>query len=188
MVRRLPTPEEALRILGQKRTRPAHRSPPPAGGRLAPVIKALDQKFAKGEGVLHARWREIVGEALAAHTEPVKVIKNRGGAAGGTLQLRVGGAMAAIIQHQAQDILGRANLVLGAGTVDKLRIVQGPVKPPAAPSDIGAAVRARRARIRPLDAAQEARLEAGLADAPDGRLKRALLTLGREVIRRDGRD
>lgn len=182
MSRRLPTPEETLRILGTKRTRPAHRAPPPVGRKLAPIIKALDDKFGKGEGALHARWREIVGEALGAHSEPIKVIRNRGGG-GGTLQLKVDGPMAALVQHQAPDILARANLILGSGAVDKLRIVQGPVKPPIAALDPAAKVRARRARIQPLDAADEARLEAGLADAPNERLKGALRTLGREVLR-----
>ena len=182
MSRRLPTAEETLRILGTKRTRPAHRAPPPVGRKLTPIIKMLDEKFGKSEGALHARWREIVGEALGAHSEPIKVIKNRSGG-GGTLQLKVAGAMAALVQHQAPDILARANLILGAGAVDKLRIVQGPVKPPTTAVDPAAKVRARRSRIRPLDAADEAALEAGLEDVPNERLKGALRTLGREVLR-----
>jgi len=87
------------------------------------------------------------------------------------------------VQHQAPDILARANLILGAGAVDKLRIVQGPVKPPTTAVDPAAKVRARRSRIRPLDAADEAALEAGLEDVPNERLKGALRTLGREVLR-----
>lgn len=187
MVRRtLPSAEETLRILGRKRTRPAHRAPPPVGRKLTPVIKMLDEKFGKSEGALHARWREIVGEALAARSEPIKVIKNRAGG-GGTLQLKIDGPMAALVQHQAPDILARANLVLGTGTIDKLRIVQGPVKPPPAAVDPAAKVRARRSRVRPLDAAEEAGLEAGLEGLPNDRLKGALRTLGREVLRRPGR-
>lgn len=185
MVRRpLPTPEETLQILGRKRTRPAHRSPPPVGRKLTPVIKMLNEKFGKTEGALQTRWREIVGEALAAHSEPIKVIRNRAG--GGVLQLKIDGPMAALVQHQAPDILARANLILGTGTVDKLRIIQGPVRPPPAAVDPAAKVRARRARVRPLDAAEEARLEAGLETLPNDRLKGALRTLGREVLRRPG--
>ena len=48
-----------------------------------------------------------------------------------------------------------------------------------------AAVRGRR-RTGPLDAADEARLQAELAKAPEGPLKDALLRLGREVIRGQG--
>jgi hypothetical protein len=187
MRRRLPTPEETVRILAQKRTRPPPRTPAPMGRKLAPVLKSLEAQFGKGEGALQSRWREIAGDALANHSEPVKVIKNRTGA-GGTLQLKVAGPMAALVQHMAPDILARANLVLGSGAVDKLRIVQGPVKPPPTAVDTGAKVRSRRARLRPLDAAQEARLEQSLGEAPEGRLKKALRSLGREVLRRDGDD
>jgi hypothetical protein len=51
--------------------------------------------------VLQARWREIVGETLARRTEPVRVIKSRTGE-GGTLELRVDGPVASLIQHQAR--------------------------------------------------------------------------------------
>ena len=43
-------------------------------------------------------------------------------------------------------------------------------------------MKARR-RKAPLDAAQEAELEEGLAKAPDSPLKDALTKLGREVLR-----
>jgi hypothetical protein len=77
--------------------------------------------------VLKARWREIVGETLARRTEPVRVIKSRTGE-GGTLELRVDGPVASLIQHQAPQITQRLDLLLGKGAVTKLRIVQGPVK------------------------------------------------------------
>ena len=185
MARRLPTAEETARILGTKRTRPIRRAPPPAGRHLARIIKELDARFGKTEGALQARWREIVGDPLAAHSEPIKLIRSRTGA-GGTLQLKVDGPIAALVQHQAPDILARANLILGAGAVDKLRIVQGPVRAAARAEDPAAVVRARRRRARPLDAAEEAQLEAGLDGAPDGALKAALRALGREVLRRNG--
>ena len=80
-------------------------------------------------------------------------------------------------------MLARVNLFLGEGTVAKLRIVQGRVKPPPAQVQAAAAAKARRRRIQPLDAAKEAELEQGLAQAKDGPLKQALLRLGREVLR-----
>ncbi len=185
MVRRLPTAAETTRILAQKRTRPQRRAPPPAGRHLAKVIKELDARFGQTDGVLHARWREIVGDAVAQHSEPIKLIKGRGGA-GGTLQLKVNGAIAALVQHQGPEIMARANLVLGAGAVERLRIVQGPVRLAPRPNDPAAIVRARRRALRPLDAGAEAMLEEGLANAPDGPLKNALRSLGREVMRRRG--
>ncbi len=173
--RPLPTAEEALEILKRRRTRPQRRPPPPAGKSLAPLIKKLDEKFGQGPGVLQARWKEIVGETLARRTEPVRVIKSRTGD-GGTLELRVDGPVASLIQHQAPQITQRLDLLLGKGAVTKLRIVQGPVKAAAAP------VPQRSRRKPPLDAAQEKQLVDSLADQPDGDLKDALLKLGRGVL------
>jgi hypothetical protein len=185
MARRLPSTDEAIRILAAKRTRYTPRPPPPMGRSLSGLIKTLDDKFGRGSDGLAARWREIVGDTLAAHTEPVKLSKPRGGV-GGTLELKVDGPIAALIQHQAPDIIARVNLMLGAGAVAKLRIIQGVIRRPVAARTAAQAAMARRQRIRPLDAAVEAELEAGLARAEDERLRAALRRLGREVLRRQG--
>ncbi len=175
MRRRLPTPQEALQILREKRTRPPHRPPPPAGRALNGFVRELDSRFGQGAGALTARWREIVGPDVARRTEPVKLVKGRNGAPS-TLEIRVAGPSAALIQHQAHEILARVNLFLGAEAVQKLRIVQGPLRrteaAPAAPK-----------RRPPLDAAAEAELARSLSEAPDGKLKEALLALGRGVLR-----
>ena len=178
MRRPLPTAEEAMRILTTKRTRPQRRPPPPAGRALNKTLKALDAKFGQGPGALTARWREIVGAEVARRTEPVKLVKGRNGQPS-SLEIRVAGPAAAIIQHQAHDILARVNLFLGSDAVQKLRIVQGPLRPASE-----TAQPAPRKRAAPLDAAKEAQLARDLADAPDGPLKDALTRLGRAVLRR----
>lgn len=176
MARRLPSTHEALLILSQKRTRPQRRPPPPAGRALGPMLKQLDAKFGQGPGALIARWREIVGPEIARRTEPVKLTKGRNGAPS-SLEIRVAGPSAAIIQHQAHEILARVNLFLGADAVQKLRVVQGPLrhKPEAARGPVR--------RSAPLDAADEAKLAKELAEAPEGPLKQALMSLGRGVLR-----
>jgi len=94
----------------------------------------------------------------------------------GVLELRVAGPAALLVQHQAEDILARVNLFLGAGTVGKLRIAQGPVKP------LGSAPANRQpTRPPPLPAAAEAELAASLEAAPEG-LKSVLQRLGRTVM------
>jgi hypothetical protein len=142
-------------------------------------LRELDTRFGQGSGALAARWREIVGAEVARRTEPVKLVKGRNGAPS-SLEIRVAGPSAAVIQHQAHEILARVNLFLGAEAVQKLRIVQGPLR-----ASVEAQPAPRR-RAAPLDAAQEARLAEALADAPEGRLKDALLKLGRGVLRRNG--
>lgn len=176
MNRRLPTLAEAAAILAAKRTRPQRRPPPPAGRGLNKVVRELDARFGQGAGALQARWREVVGPEIARRTEPVKLTKGRNGGPS-SLEIRVAGPAAAIIQHQAHEILARVNLFLGADAVQKLRIVQGPLQQQAA------AAAAPRKRLPPLDAAQEAELAQSLAAAPDGKLKQALMALGRGVLR-----
>lgn len=178
MARRpLPTPQEALLILATKRTRPAARPPPPLGRALNRTLKDFDAKFGQGPGALAARWREVVGAEIAKRTEVVKLTKGRNGGPA-SLEIRVAGPAAAIIQHQAHEILARVNLFLGAEAVQKLRIVQGPLQAkPAAPS--------LRKRAQPLDAATEARLAEGMAAASDGPLKAALMALGRGVFKHE---
>ena len=180
MKRPLPDLAETQRILAERRTRPAPRPPPPAGRSLRKMIAELDARFGQGPGALQARWREIVGEQIARATEPVKLVKGRAGA-GAALEIRVAGPAAALIQHQAPEILARVNLFLGSGAVERLRIVQGPLRP--RPKTEAAS----RRPPRPLDAAEEAKLAESLADAPEGPLKAALLSLGRNVLRRADR-
>jgi len=180
MPRPLPSTQEALAILAARKPRPPPRPPRHAGRGLAELIKSLEGRFGHGPDALRARWREIVGESLAARSEPVKLVKSRSG--GSTLELRVAGALAALVQHQAPLILDRLNLYLGPGAVARLRIVQGPLTTPAATSRPRPS--SRRAR-GPLDAAAERSLAEGLADLRDGPLKQALARLGREVLRRE---
>lgn len=174
--RDLPTPQEALRILAAKRTRPQRRPPPPMGRALNKTLKEFDAKFGQGSGALEARWREVVGVEIAKRTEPVKLTRGRNGGPS-SLEIRVAGPAAAIIQHQAHEILARVNLFLGADAVQKLRIVQGPLQKKHEPP-----TKSHR-RLPPLDAADEAGLARDLAAAPEGRLKAALMALGRGVLR-----
>ncbi len=179
MRRPLPTPQEVAEILARRRTVPTRRPPPTVGRSLGPTLKALEKKFGQGPGLLQARWREIVGETLARHTEPVKLTKTR---TGSVLELRVAGPAAAIVQHQSPEILSRLALVLGGETVSKLRIVQGPIRGTGR-----LAAKPPRRSKGPLDAAAERDLAEGLAAQPDGPLKAALERLGREVLRRGDR-
>ena len=145
------------------------------------TIKALDARFGQGVDGLKSRWSDIVGQTVARRTEPSKLVTPRGGG-GATLELRVAGAAATLIQHQAPDIIARVNLFLGPGAVTRLRIVQGPLQ--GLPGrDAAVALAARRRPKGPLDAAAEQRLAEDLSAFPEGRLKAALARLGREVLR-----
>jgi len=176
MRRPLPTDDEVREILSRRRTRPAPRPAPKAGRALQGLIRELDARLGRGAGALEPRWREIVGERLARVTRPQKLTRGRDGK-GGTLELRVAGPAALLVQHQSEEILQRVNLFLGPGSVEKLRIAQGPVKPLA---DAPAPPR-RRTVQPPLPASVEAELKAAVEPAPDP-LKGPLERLGRAVL------
>lgn len=184
MARPLPSSRDAALILAGKRTRPPARPPATAAKSLAATLKALDARFGRGVEGLKSRWTEIAGQTLARRTEPNRLITPRGGG-GQTLELRVAGPAATLVQHQAPDIIARVNLFLGPGAVVKLRIVQGPLR--GAPAREAAVASAARRRPRgPLDAMEEQRLAEQLSGFPEGRLKEALTRLGREVARSEG--
>lgn len=176
MRRPLPTDAEVREILSRRRTRPAPRPAPKAGRGLQGLIRELDARLGRGAGALEPRWREIVGERLARVTRPQKLTRGRDGR-GGTLELRVAGPAALLVQHQSEEILQRVNLFLGPGSVEKLRIAQGPVKPLA---DAPAPPR-RRTVQQPLPASLEAELKAAIEPAPEP-LKGPLERLGRAVL------
>lgn len=178
MRRTLPTESEARAILARCRTKPPLRPPPRAARHLAPMIKKLDDQFGRGHNGLESRWIEIVGDRLAKVCRPQKMTKGRGGAPG-TLELRVIGAAALLIQHQSADIIERVNLFLGSKAVDKIRIQQGPLKP--LPEASSKPRPAGLRRLPPLSAGTEAELQAALEPVPDA-LKAALQKLGRAVL------
>lgn len=183
MRRPLPSADEAMAILARKRSRPTPRPPPAAGRGLTRTLKALDEKFGRGPEALKARWREIVGEVLSRRSEPARLLKPKSGA-GATLELRVEGPAAALVQHQSDQILQRLNLYLGQDAVVRLRIIQGPLRPAAST----AATRPpRRRRAPPLDAAKESALAESLEPIREDDLRGALARLGRNVLRGDDR-
>lgn len=150
---------------------------------VQPLLKHLAERFEHmddGAGKLKARWPEIVGESLGKLCEPVRIIKVRSTAAnprGGVLEIRVAGAYAALIQHQSAVLLDRINLYLGGRQIERLKLVQGPltVAPRMPPPR----------RPQPLSAAEEMGLRQSLADVEDEQLRKTLLSLGREVLKKE---
>lgn len=144
-----------------------------AASALSGPLKA--QGFASTEII--ARWGEIVGPEIAAHSEPLKISWPR--AAGedapepATLVLRVEGPAALEIQHLSGIILERVNRFFGWQAIGRLSLRQAPLR--------------RRAPVAPPpapDPADEARIAASLPEIEDDNLKTALARLGAAVKRK----
>src|SRR5579871_416541 len=139
--------------------------------------KTLNDAFAK-QGFasleLVTRWRAIVGDEIAAYSQPEKIRWPRGperaAAEPGTLVLRVEGPTALEIQQAAGVVLERVNRFFGWRAVAKLKLRQAPLSRSAAPAPPPAP-----------DPAVTARLAAALPQIGDTKLRQALARLGASV-------
>jgi hypothetical protein len=138
---------------------------------LVPAVsRAAFRRGIPGAAQLMLDWEAIVGPALAAVTEPRRLVS-------GTLTIACAGPIAMELQHMAVELMGRINTTLGAVTVRALRFVQ-----------VGglAALGSRPMRetaARPSPQAQAA-AQAAVADLPAGPLRDALTALGSRVLSR----
>ncbi|MFM9974592.1 MAG: DUF721 domain-containing protein [Beijerinckiaceae bacterium] len=98
---------------------------------LEPSLKA--KGFASAQ--IHMHWAEIVGAALAPWSEPVslKWPPRAPGAdqtdvkSGAVLTIKVEGAFALDLQHQAQQVIERVNSFFGWRCIEKIILKQGPL-------------------------------------------------------------
>jgi hypothetical protein len=133
------------------------------------------QGFASAE--ILARWSEIVGSEIAAHSEPAKINWPRPAgdapAEPATLVLRVEGPAALEIQHLSAVILERVNRFFGWQAIGQIALRQAPLQ--------------HREKAKPLSAPDpeaQARLAASLPADTDESLRAALSRLGAAVKRK----
>jgi hypothetical protein len=148
---------------------------------LGPTLKA--KGFSTSAITLN--WSEIAGASLARWSEPatVKWPPRPPGASendpkrGATLVVRVEGAFALEMQHMAPQIVQKVNGFLGWRCIEKLQLLQGPVRKSASATR----------RVKPvLDVDGSRRLDRALDGMEDGPLKTSLARLGVGVLGRKG--
>ena len=161
-------------------SKPARSFPRPLseflGATLGGVLK--EQGFASTEII--ARWADIVGAEIAAHSEPMKInwprVKNDNAVdtppEPATLVLRVEGPAALEIQHLSALILERVNRFFGWQAIGRLALRQAPLhrRKPAVPPP-------------PPDPAIAARIAEGLPSIEDEDLRQAVARLGASIKR-----
>lgn len=160
----------AAQALENTRGRAAIAGQPNAGRAVTAVLGDLLKDQGVGIGDLQRHWAEIVGDRLSGLTAPEKLTW---GADGYVLTVKAHASAAPFVQHQAKLIIERANLA--GARIKALQIRQG--APPARPGNIGPLV-------RPLSPEEEAAIAAALARVAPGRLRDALLRLGKAVAAR----
>ena len=157
--------------------KPARSFPRPLsdllGATLSGAFKA--QGFANTE--ILARWADIVGPEVAAHSQPIKINWPR--AVGeeapepATLVLRVEGPAALEIQHLSAVILERVNRFFGWQAIGRIGLRQAPLRR-----------RERASRPQPPDPAVAAHIAASLPQVEDDDLRLALARLGASIKRK----
>jgi hypothetical protein len=131
------------------------------------------------EDAIIARWVEIVGAALAADTAPDRIRFPRGRRDNGVLHLRVEGAAALEVQHEAPRIVERVNAFFGYPAISRVALVQGPL-----PKRPGPARKPPPAALSPAD---RAALESAVGGVEDEALRASLARLGRAIRGRRGK-
>ncbi len=135
------------------------------------------QGFASAE--ILARWADIVGPEVAAHSEPMKINWPRPSRSGdeppepATLVLRVEGPAALEIQHLSAVILERVNRFFGWQAIGRISLRQAPLRR-----------RERPVPPPPPDPAVAARIAEGLPEIKDEGLRQALARLGAAIKRK----
>jgi hypothetical protein len=155
-------------------TKPSRSFPRPLSELLSATLSdALKtQGFASAE--ILARWGDIVGAEIAAHSEPMKINWPR--AMGdevpdpATLVLRVEGPAALEIQHLSAVILERVNRFFGWQAIGRIALRQAPLRR-----------REPTKALAPPDPAVAARIAEGLPEIQDEDLRLALARLGAAI-------
>lgn len=151
------------------------------------VTEALDPVIARqgfGESDIILNWDDIVGDRLAAVSEPQRLqwparAPNRPPDARpepATLIVRVEGAFALEMQHLAPVVVERVNARLGWRCVGRLTLKQGPVRRDAAP----------RRKPMAVDPQALARAQAASEGVVDDGLRAALARLGAAALSATG--
>jgi hypothetical protein len=155
-------------------SKPSRSFPRPLSELLSATLSdALKtQGFASAE--ILARWGDIVGPEVAAHSEPMKINWPRPmgdqDPEPATLVLRVEGPAALEIQHLSAVILERVNRFFGWQAIGRITLRQAPLRRRVAPKP-----------PPPPNPEIAARLAAGMPEIQDDDLRQALARLGASI-------
>jgi hypothetical protein len=161
-------------------TKPARSFPRPLSEFTSATLSDTLRRQGFASTEIIARWADIVGAEIAAHSEPMKIAWSRAtegdvedAAEPATLVLRVEGPAALEIQHLTSVILERVNRFFGWQAIGRIALRQAPLRrrePPTPPP--------------PPDPEIAARIAAGLPTIEDDDLRQALARLGASIKRK----
>jgi len=148
-------------------------------GILHGKIRKATEKRGFVETRLLTHWAEIVGQAMAAITKPVKVGYSQQGM-GATLTVLTNGANAPMVQAELPKLKDRVNACYGNGAIARIRITQTAATGFAEMQKPFEA-KVEKPKVSPIQKQQVAQSVDGLKDDT---LRQALETLGQNIITR----
>ncbi|WP_319531033.1 DciA family protein [uncultured Cohaesibacter sp.] len=143
------------------------------GSCLTPLCRK--QGFASSDILRH--WKQIVGPQFADCTEPERIRwphrTESDGFRPGTLVLHCEGAQSVFLQHEQATIIQRVNAYFGYPAVDRIQILQRPVRTTRDP---------RPDPLRPLTRSEAVALDSQLEGVKDDKMAAALRRLGHAIL------
>ncbi|MEN9499922.1 MAG: hypothetical protein RIS83_1741 [Pseudomonadota bacterium] len=143
--------------------------PRPLGALMPALTRPAFKRKSPAAAQIMADWPALVGPALAAVTQPLRLT-------GGSLTIACSGPMAMELSHLAPELIRRINGGLGRVAVERLRFVQT-----IQPGTGGA-----KPALPPRQVVLPSRVAAALDGLPTGDLREALERLARGVYRKRG--
>lgn len=141
------------------------------------VTTPIRRKRGLAEAALISNWPDIIGSALAKECVPLRIARGPDGT-GGTLHIKVSGALALELQHLQPQVIERINGYFGYQAIARIALQQGP---------IGERNTARRKQAWAPSREDAEALEARLDAVADDDLRQALDALGRGILGRKQR-
>ena len=148
---------------------------------LAALVPKLTRQALGKRGLAHAsvitEWERIIGPDLARHSQPEKLVFQRGQRDRGTLHIRVLGSLATELQHLEPLVIERVNTHFGYRAVERIRLIQAPLRR----ND------RRQEKPKPLPAADKAELaemRQNLEKVENPEMRAVLERIGESILRR----
>lgn len=159
------------------------RGPKHGFKRTSQLLQARIRRTSESRGFaqsrLLTRWTEIAGEDVAEIARPVEVSYGKGGL-GATLTLLTTGAQAPMLEMQKETLREKVNAVYGYNAISRIRITQ--TAPTGfAEGQVAFGHKPDEPTCAP-DAEAQNRAEMIVGQVADSDLKRALDTLGANII------
>ena len=142
------------------------------------ITRSIRKKRGLSEAALISDWVQIVGPILSAECFPMRLTRKKD-TTGGTLHIRVSGALALELQHMQPQVIERVNQYFGYEAIIALSLHQGPIT--------GQTIEQTLPDSRQMTKEKRTLLDKQLAEVIDDELRLALNNLGEGVLTKKAR-